>query len=75
MWGCRRGCILTPNPRRTQDTGTKVGEQGPDGSADQSAPPTGDVTPPTGDTPAPGRRGPALGRQTAPPMGDSAPPT
>ena len=53
VWGCRRGCILTPNPRHTQDTGTKVGEQGPDGRADQSAPPTGDTARPTGDTALP----------------------
>ena len=58
MWGCRRGCILTPNPRRTQDTGTKVGEQGPDGRP---------VCPAHGrDGPAPGRRDPAHGRHPSP---------
>lgn len=59
--GAVGGCIVTPHPKQTQDTGTAVGEQRPDGSADQSAPPMEDAALPPGDE--------------APPMGDMTPPT
>ena len=72
--GAVGGCIVTPHPKQTQDTGTVVGEQRPDGSADQSAPPPGDAAPPPGrHGPAHGRHGPAHGRHDPPP-GDAAPP-